>query len=458
MYTRAEVHEKVFGHVLLCDIDEDLSSVVALRKNDKWFYLSVDTEDIENDHVLGQYERRASACRRQQIAYMKLCNDEEAGGKGTTRDERPDTDSGYSSEEPAANDEDAEAIFREWLQEPLQEIFERHAPSYQHSTSQSLHDWYETSILCFSLTASPTSTQLEAVPRKDIDSHAYLHSTIIPNMQVPKYISSRKDIPWYSPSQITVLSASHDIHMPLHPNIVRVHIGDKDDEYKDCFLKLCAEFQEPAVKREIRLLADLKKKEIYNEGVHAPTLEGIVTLPSNPNSRTHMLGFLLALIPQPSRPLTKLMTSEISESKRKAWAKGVKQQINLLHQHGFLWGDAKADNFLVDRDDKLWIIDFGGSYTVGWLDQKRYETKKGEREVAELISKGVKDPDHCQEIEHLVGETDESAPSQSEEARKAKAEETTAPRGEKRKHTTSIDKKYATESDDDLGPNAKRRR
>ena len=186
MPTRAESREKFFGHVLLCDIDEDLSSVVALRKDDRWFYLSVDTEDIENDHILAQYERRATACRRQQIAYMKLCNDEEADNKDDADTGQADTDSGYSSEEPAAKNEDAENIFREWLQEPLQEIFEKQSPSNHKPNSQSLHDWYETSILCFSLTASPTSTQLEAVPRKDLDSQAYLHSTIIPNMQVPK--------------------------------------------------------------------------------------------------------------------------------------------------------------------------------------------------------------------------------------------------------------------------------
>jgi len=443
-----ETRQKSFGHVLICDIDDDLSSVVALRKNDKWFYVSVDPEDIENDHIRGQYERRASACKRQQDAYLKLCNDED-GGQNQDADKET-SDSGYSSEEPASTDEDAENVFREWVQASLTDIFDKHAPPQKRCEQYTLQDWYTTDIFCYSLTASEGDNQLQAVERKDLDSDAYLNSTIIPNMSVPKYISALKNTNWYKPADVQVLAESHDIHMPLHPTIVRVRTGEGDDEYKDCFLKLCAEFQEPAVKREIKLLADFKKKDLYSQGVRAPRLEGIVTLPSSPTSHTKILGFLLSLIPQPSRPLTKLMTSEIPASKRKAWSVEVKKQVEILHKNDLLWGDAKADNFLVDRDDNLWIIDFGGSYTVGWMDGRTYGTRKGEQKVVDLIVKGVKDPDHCPDIDGLLGDTDEREPSQSEEARKARADE--KKRDAKRKSSSQTDDTKSEE------PAAKRRK
>ena len=67
--------------------------------------------------------------------------------------------------------------------------------------------------------------------------------------------------------------------MPIHPTLVRV--GEKT-----CFLKLAARGQEPAVKREIKFLADFKKKDLYGQGLRAPRLEGVVTLPSTPESHS----------------------------------------------------------------------------------------------------------------------------------------------------------------------------
>ena len=43
-----------------------------------------------------------------------------------------------------------------------------------------------------------------------------------------------------------------------------------------------------------------------------------------------------------------------------------------------MFGDAKADNFLVDKDGKLWIIDFGGSYTEAWVEEGKMETVQGD--------------------------------------------------------------------------------
>lgn len=424
MKTRAETRDSSFGHILQCDIDENLSCIVSIRKNRKWFYLSIEPEDIDDPHLRGQYERRASACRRQQIAYQQACDGEDGEGPVASNDE--DNDSGYSSEEPVTWDGQAEDIFQEWIQQPLAEIFEEHAPGIDTNVHASLQEWYAADIFCFSLKASQDDETLQAEQRDDLDADEFLQNTITPNMKLPKYLKERKSMEWYSPADIEVLAESHDVHMPMHPTVVRVRVGDDKDDFKTCFLKLAAKGQEPAVKRELKLLADIKANGLFEEGIRAPVLEGLVTLPSSPSSHEHILGFLLSLIPQPCRPLTKLMSCNISEAKRKSWARGVEQQVAILHKHKLLWGDAKADNFLVDRDDKLWIIDFGGSYTMGWMDPRKYGTYEGEDEAVRLIVNGVRNPDHCPE--GLIGDTDEAPPSQSEEAREVKTEERRAKR------------------------------
>ncbi|PGH12999.1 hypothetical protein AJ80_06483 [Polytolypa hystricis UAMH7299] len=48
--------------------------------------------------------------------------------------------------------------------------------------------------------------------------------------------------------------------------------------------------------------------------------------------------------------------------------------VDELHQHGIVWRDVKADNVLVDMKGNLWIIDFGASYTHGWVDKSLAET------------------------------------------------------------------------------------
>jgi hypothetical protein len=43
----------------------------------------------------------------------------------------------------------------------------------------------------------------------------------------------------------------------------------------------------------------------------------------------------------------------------------------------------KADNFLVNEDDQLWITDFGGSLTEGWVNPGLMEIEEGDNMGAE---------------------------------------------------------------------------
>ena len=52
--------------------------------------------------------------------------------------------------------------------------------------------------------------------------------------------------------------------------------------------------------------------------------------------------------------------------------------LSKLHQAGIVWGDAKADHVLIDRNDDAWIIEFGGSYTEGWVEKALAGTIDGD--------------------------------------------------------------------------------
>lgn len=70
---------------------------------------------------------------------------------------------------------------------------------------------------------------------------------------------------------------------------------------------------------------------------------------------------------------------------RRRWATELEGLIGELHAAGIVWGDAKPHNVLVDREDRLWLIDFDGSYTYGWVDEIKKETQEGDLQGIERI-------------------------------------------------------------------------
>ena len=48
---------------------------------------------------------------------------------------------------------------------------------------------------------------------------------------------------------------------------------------------------------------------------------------------------------------------------------------------------------MVDENDELWIIDFGGSFTEGWVEEKYMETEEGDDMGVGKVREGLRDPD-----------------------------------------------------------------
>jgi serine/threonine protein kinase len=82
---------------------------------------------------------------------------------------------------------------------------------------------------------------------------------------------------------------------------------------------------------------------------------------------------------------------EASPERRQKWAAQIRETVDLLHKIGVIWGDGKPDNALIHEvTDDAWVIDFGDSYTNGWVDQELTETLEGDEQAVGKILEFLK--------------------------------------------------------------------
>ncbi|KAK4099433.1 hypothetical protein N658DRAFT_568113 [Parathielavia hyrcaniae] len=91
-----------------------------------------------------------------------------------------------------------------------------------------------------------------------------------------------------------------------------------------------------------------------------------------------------------------------SISLREHWVSLIREAVRQLHEGGVVWGDAKADNVLIDKNNDAWLIDFGGGYTGGWVDEEKIGTKAEDLQGVEII------------VEYLFSEGYESSDYESD--------------------------------------------
>ncbi|WQF81607.1 Putative protein kinase [Colletotrichum destructivum] len=90
-----------------------------------------------------------------------------------------------------------------------------------------------------------------------------------------------------------------------------------------------------------------------------------------------MMGMLFTWI-DAKEVLSRARAEQSSPGLRRRWTAQISTSLEELHGKDIVWGDAKAENVLIDRDDNAWVVDFGGSYTVGWVDKEQAGTLAGD--------------------------------------------------------------------------------
>ncbi|KAM0704212.1 hypothetical protein Q7P35_008445 [Cladosporium inversicolor] len=339
--------------------------------------LTVYREDNVRIHIIADIDKLKGAAKSSSTetydAYSKLVEAFKNESDQESVDSGVELPTNGKDESEAQSAEDAEETLQNWILDPVRRKISK---SRQQPT---LDEWYEAKTLFFELEVSKAD-ELCAV---EIEASSELKrriSKLKPEISLPKYIRDM-DYPWFDSRKLTVLAGSGS-PPPYHPTQVRC-----EETGKTYFFKAVDSEAPKTTKRELWHLNRIAQPDIADK-ISAPRLVGFV---AKNTSKTHAIGFLQQDIPDPT-PLTNWLEAEVPQEKRDAWASEAERMKNVLHEHNIIWGDAKADNFLVDKNDKLWIIDFGGSWTEGWIDPEFKETVEGDDMAMEKITNALHDP------------------------------------------------------------------
>lgn len=132
------------------------------------------------------------------------------------------------------------------------------------------------------------------------------------------------------------------------------------------------------LKRELVTFKQIAGSNI-EAGAYITRLHGVVATEDG-----RVLGLLLTWIDAPKGPLA-YQYQRRSLQIRLQWAAQIRETVAELHRNDVVWGDAKLDNILLDKNDTPWVIDFGGGHSPAWVDPDKEETVEGDLQGLEKI-------------------------------------------------------------------------
>jgi hypothetical protein len=177
----------------------------------------------------------------------------------------------------------------------------------------------------------------------------------------------------YTPSQVQICYAGPDETLIKPPKYTTV--TGKDGEPIACFFKRFGlSFGLRHARKELSAL-----KNIVEVQIPQPPESYICRLIGVVRQGDGLLGMLFTWIPNKG-VLSKARAAAAPPELRERWASQIQRSVDLLHKKGIVWGDAKAENVLVDQNDDAWVVDFGGGYTLGWVDEDKAGTLEGDRQ------------------------------------------------------------------------------
>jgi len=368
-------------HVLDFFLDDEDSCALTVYsdKEDVRFHIIADVDKLESStkslgqHVYKQYLDLVAAVRNGGNTQGKTSGSEHDSGVDMSS---PVAESDEPASKPLTSTEDAEDALHAWMLAPLEE---QRADSEHDRQQPTVQEYYDSATRYFELEISK-SGDLAAVELEATADLKQRMAKLKPEATLPKYIREL-GLPWYPASDLEILGGS-SAPPPYHPTQVRLRSTGETFFFK------CAASDAPQVtKREINLLHRISKPDLCDK-IRAPRLKALV---GSGTSSTKALGFLQSEIPNPV-PLTMKIDAEVPQELRDRWADEADRMKEALHEQNIIWGDAKADNFLVDSADNLWMIDMGGSYTEGWIDPELQETEEGDDMGVEKIVNALHDP------------------------------------------------------------------
>lgn len=413
LFTMAKLPEY---NVLNFCFDNDHGCSLTILAHDVRFHITVNPEHFQDRSKKGKEVQRTYRRLLQQAKAVEQGSEgdetvdssedetEDEEECETERDSAVDVSTPELDEETNAKDNTSEPTraLHKWILMPLS----KHLPSSTSQSRMNLYDWYHNPIHYYTLTTSSGKLQAEEDKSPAKLMTGRLKDFLIPTVSLPKKTLDLS-VPQISASDLIALSCATD-PAPYHPILV----SHKDETY---FLKPVDPSQPGPTIREIHSLHSIAEKGLHDrEDFRCPELRALVHFssdsPSNsPSEKKHITALLLTPIPSPT-PLTLMLDSSVAEEKRTQWANDAARMVEVLHENDLVWGDAKGDNFLVDgEEEKVWMIDFGGSYTEGWVDEKIKETEEGDWMGTEKVVNALEDPVNgtADENDEDVGDAEE---------------------------------------------------
>jgi serine/threonine protein kinase len=100
-----------------------------------------------------------------------------------------------------------------------------------------------------------------------------------------------------------------------------------------------------------------------------------------------VVGILMEHIDKSPLNLADILSKNdiIEKSRKEKWATQIEDTLKQLHAIGVVWGDAKTSNIHIDEKGDVWIVDFGGGQTLGWVDYGLVGTKDGDLQALKRI-------------------------------------------------------------------------
>jgi hypothetical protein len=134
---------------------------------------------------------------------------------------------------------------------------------------------------------------------------------------------------------------------------------------------------------ELECLGRILTQIPETQGLRVPRLLGYI----QHKETNQVLGFLRKWIP--GRRLSKVDIATTAVDLRQKWISQIRDSIQNLHESGLVWGDGKPGNIIIDERDDAWLIDFGGGFTKGWVDEELAETTEGDEQALARIIKAL---------------------------------------------------------------------
>lgn len=161
--------------------------------------------------------------------------------------------------------------------------------------------------------------------------------------------------PIYSPNEVQVAVNKDATSLPAVPRKVFIQGRPESSFFKTIYV---GDVRMPL--RELRTYAKIHALET-GDFIYTSRLHGLVQ-----SDDGKIMGLLLSYIDCGGSTLHCAGASvHGSLELRRKWLDQVSRTLEIFHANGIIWGDAKADNVLIDRDDNAYLIDFGGGHTEG---------------------------------------------------------------------------------------------